>query len=537
MGDMTSSKQDKIRLGISKKALLGIIIFTLLLSFFTCFAGYLFFDKAIQRLYNDKGYVIANIILNDIDHDKIAEYTRTWQEDDYYHEMEDYLHHIEEYTGAAFIYIAVPNEEKTMRYVYDSDTFMGDYDPISASFDEIWDAYTKGERPSSYLVRKSKKYGFLTSSCLPVKDSEGNVVALLFVDTYMQEVLSWLNKYVFNMVVISLILLLLFCLSNWFVMRKNFIDPIMQIRSSLDKFAHSDAEVDDSLLKIETGDEIEDLAVSVYDMEKDIVNYIDNIQKITAEKERFSAELNIASQIQTDMLPTIFPPFPDRTEFDIYATMDPAKEVGGDFYDFFLIDNDHIALVMADVSGKGVPGALFMVITKTLIKNRSMMGDTLSTAKILRDVNNQLCEGNDTEMFVTVWLCILEISTGKATITNAGHEHPALKRAGGKYELVVYRHSPAIAVLPGIDFEEHEVILKPGDSIFVYTDGVPEATDIDVELYGTARMVEALNTDSDADAEQLLANVRKDIDEYVGEVPQFDDLTMLGFRYLGKVKD
>ena len=249
------------------------------------------------------------------------------------------------------------------------------------------------------------------------------------------------------------------------------------------------------------------------------------------EKQRISAELNVATQIQADMLPRIFPAFPDRKEFDIYATMDPAKEVGGDFYDFFLIDHDHLGMVMADVSGKGVPAALFMVIAKTLIKNRSQMGG--GPAAILRDVNDQLCEGNEAELFVTVWFAILEISTGKGMAANAGHEHPALKRANGAYELVIYPHSPALATMEGMRFREHSFELHPGDTLFVYTDGVPEATNAGNELYGSERMVEALNQNLQANPQETLKTVRESIDAFVGDAPQFDDITMLCLHYTG----
>lgn len=253
---------------------------------------------------------------------------------------------------------------------------------------------------------------------------------------------------------------------------------------------------------------------------------------VTAEKERIGAELNVAAQIQADMLPGIFPPFPNRKEFDIYAAMTPAKEVGGDFYDFFLVDEDHLALVMADVSGKGVPAALFMVIAKTLIKNRVQMGDT--PAQALANVNEQLCEGNEAELFVTVWLAVIELSTGKGTAANAGHEHPALGRAGGGFDLVVYRHSPAVAVMEGIPFREHQFVLEPGDSLYVYTDGVPEAANGQEEFFGTERMLKALNRHPQASPKELLYMVKEEIDVFVGDAPQFDDITMLGLHYFGK---
>ncbi len=523
----------KRKLTVSEKAARGIIAFSVILTTLTGIAGAMIYDRAIQKQYNDRGYIIANMILNDIDHDRIAKYVETWEEDEYYPELVEYLHHVEEFSEAAYIYIAVPYRDKTMRYVYDTDTFIGDTDSIAADFNEVWTAYTKGERPKSYLTRNSPKYGALTSSCLPVKDSSGKVVALLFVDTYMEVVLSTLYKYIFNMVIISVILLTAYCIFNYRLLKKNYIGPLTIITKNVSTFVKNNAHSDGMLETIKTSDELEDLASEINKMERDIVAYIDHIQTITAEKERISAELDVAIRIQKDMLPMQFPPFPERTEFDIYATMDPARGVGGDFYDFFLIDDDHLALVIADVAGKGIPAALFMVITKTLIKNRAHLANRLSTSEILHDVNNQLCSGNGAEMFSTVWLCIIEISTGKCLISNAGHEHPALCTPGGRYELVKYKHSLAVATVPDIKFEEHEFQMHPGDSIFVYTDGVVEATDSDNRLFGSERLLEALNRDTKADAATLLSNVKKDIDRFVGDAPQFDDITMLGFRYLG----
>ncbi|MBP8968095.1 MAG: PP2C family protein-serine/threonine phosphatase [Lachnospiraceae bacterium] len=265
------------------------------------------------------------------------------------------------------------------------------------------------------------------------------------------------------------------------------------------------------------------------------VRWTAEAKKAEQEKERIGAELNVATQIQADMLPRIFPAFPERNEFDLYALMNPAKEVGGDFYDFFLIDDDHIGLVMADVSGKGVPAALFMVIAKTLIKNRAQMGG--SPSEVLAYANDQLGEGNEAELFVTVWFAIIEISTGKGVAANAGHEHPAICRKNGKFELVKYRHSPAVATIPGIEFREHEFKLEPGDSLYVYTDGVTEATRSDNVLFGTDRMLDALNKNPSASPEKMLKTVRADIDEFVGSAPQFDDITMLGFKYMGAGKE
>ncbi len=250
-----------------------------------------------------------------------------------------------------------------------------------------------------------------------------------------------------------------------------------------------------------------------------------------AKRERIENELQLATNIQTSILPHTFPAFPTRSEFDIYASMDPAKEVGGDFYDFFLIDDDHIALVIADVSGKGVPAALFMMIARVLIKAHLQNGE--SPAKALENANEQLCEGNEAELFVTMWAAVIEISTGRGVAANAGHEHPALRRANGGYELQIYRHSPAVATMEGIPFREHGFQLNPGDSLFVYTDGVPEATSAENELFGTERMLDALNAAPDAEPQQILQNVRAGVDGFVKDAEQFDDLTMLCFKYIG----
>ena len=282
---------------------------------------------------------------------------------------------------------------------------------------------------------------------------------------------------------------------------------------------------------IHTGDEIEALSESFEKMDEELKEYISLNEEITAEKKRIEAELDMASSIQASQLPRLFPPFPNRDEFTLYASMTPAKEVGGDFYDFFMIDPDHIALVMADVSGKGVPAALMMMMARVLIKSSLQNGK--SPEEALESVNNQLCEDNDAGFFITVWVGVLEISTGKGLAVNAGHEHPVLRRAGGSYELVEYRHAMPIATLSGLRFKQHEFRLYPGDSLFVYTDGVAEATNADNELFGCDRMLDALNRDADAEPRQILENVMQDINRFVDEAEQFDDITMLCFRYLG----
>lgn len=250
-----------------------------------------------------------------------------------------------------------------------------------------------------------------------------------------------------------------------------------------------------------------------------------------AERERVAGELHMASQIQYGVLPHEFPPFPERKEFELYAMMEPAREVGGDFYDFFLIDDDHLCLVIADVSGKGVPASLFMMNSKVLLKSLSFGTD--SPAEILTRANEEICENNQLEMFITVWMGILEISTGKITAANAGHEYPIIGHAGGEFELIKDKHGFVVGGMEGIRYTDYELQLRPGDKIFVYTDGVPEAANKDKELFGTQRLLDVLNADMYAPVEEMLINVRKAITEFTPGAEQFDDLTMLTLEYLG----
>ncbi len=278
-----------------------------------------------------------------------------------------------------------------------------------------------------------------------------------------------------------------------------------------------------------TGDEVEELAQSFATLSHKTMEYVETVRRVTTEKERIGAELSLATQIQASMLPHIVPAFPDRKEFDIFGSMDPAKEVGGDFYDYFLIDDDHLGMVIADVSGKGVPAALFMMASKIILQSIAMGG--ASPAEILERTNKAICSNNEAEMFVTVWLGILEISTGRLKAANAGHEYPVVKHPDGRYELYKDKHGFVIGGMDGVKYREYEILLQPGSKVFVYTDGVPEATNAEKELFGTDRMLEALNAAPADTPQEVLKLVRSAVDRFVLDAEQFDDLTMLCLDY------
>ena len=356
-------------------------------------------------------------------------------------------------------------------------------------------------------------------------------------DSILQEAVgSYSDEISHAKTTMMVLLIIVFVLSiiSALVLSKRIVRPLNTMSKTLEKLSATKEQ-----FRMEdiyrTGDEIEVLAEKFASLSARTIHYVRQVKKITAEKERIKLELGMATAIQASQLPHLFPAFPDRKEFDIYASMTPAKEVGGDFYDFFLVDDDHIGLVMADVAGKGVPAALFMMIAKILIRNRVQNGE--SPGEALRNVNNQLMEGNEAGLFVTVWLAVVEISTGKGVEVNAGHEHPVLRRADGEFELVKYRHSLALAAMENVRFKEREFRLYPGDTLFVYTDGVAEAANSENELYGIGRMLSILNENPDSEPEEVLRGVMRGINSFVDGAEQFDDITMLCFRYHGTVNE
>ena len=269
-------------------------------------------------------------------------------------------------------------------------------------------------------------------------------------------------------------------------------------------------------------------AISIANM-----HYVENLTRITAEKERIKAELDIAARVQLNMMPTEFPAFPDRSDFDIYATMEPAKEVGGDFYDFFMIDDHHLALVVADVSGKGVPAALFMMTANTMIKTQARMQP--DPGKVLWEVNRALHENNEDNMFVTAWLGILDTDTGVLTYADAGHERMFLYQ-NGEWKALPKRAGMALAIfsdeelssMPGkSSYQNYTIRLSPGDVAFQYSDGVTEATNKNLKMFGEARLLETVNAAPSMKPKELITYLHGAIDDFVGDAPQFDDMTML----------
>ena len=388
--------------------------------------------------------------------------------------------------------------------------------------------------PATTINMKAYGHRCMAGTCIGTV--EGYPV-YIFYDTDMNMAKKASGIFFWQFVTLMLLITALAAFLAIRYINKTTVRPIDQLADAAMAYTkdRADAQRDGghfAALDIRTGDEIEKLADTMKVMEADLGEYVRNLTQVTAEKERISTELSLATRIQSAMLPHIFPPFPGRKEIDLYAIMDPAKEVGGDFYDFFLVDDDHLCLMIADVSGKGVPAALLMMASKIILSSYAMLG--LPPSEILAKANDALCSNNQEEMFVTAWVGILELSTGRFVTANAGHEFPVLKRPGDGFRLVKDNHGFVLGGMPGMKYKEEEAVLEPGCTLFLHTDGVTEANNPDAELFGTERMLAALNREPDASPEQILKNVQAAVDEFVQNADQFDDLTMLCVHYLKK---
>ncbi len=534
-------QKSKTKRSLRRRVIMWLAVLMLIMAVAVSVISYRALESTYMRLYNQKAQEIVRTLADDIDGDRLKKYVDTGETDEYYENLKTELNKVKaDFSGIQYLYLFYPESDHFI-YIIDSIKQGDDPDTISS----LGERFDYGETEYKYLVPDIKAgrasenlikgqdvgFGKTISAWAPVFDSDGKVAGMVEADCILSDLNEVVRSYALRITEVLVICILGVLLLAIFILRKNVTNPVGRLADLVDSYSHKALEKQ----KFPYDDEMQWLADSFVDMTESIDEYTQQVERVTAEKERIGAELSIATQIQADMLPRIFPPFPDRKDIDIYALMDPAKEVGGDFYDFFLIDDDHLCMVMADVSGKGVPAALFMVIAKTLIKNHAQLGE--SPAEILSNVNTQLCEGNEAELFVTVWIAIVELSTGKGMAANAGHEHPVICHPDGKFELVQYRHSPAVATLEGIIFREHEFELKRGDRLFVYTDGVPEATDAESTLFGTDRMLDALNRNTSATTKEMIYNVRREIDAFVGDAPQFDDITMLSFIYNGSETD
>ncbi len=527
----------KKKLSLRVKAVLGVLLVAVILASTAIVISYTVYSNEMDEHFKSNAMNIAKTAASMMDAEKIGTYLETMEKDDDYTRMLNILFKIKDSNDVKYLYVQKV-AAGGCTYIMDADNEetacpLGQTDPIAKQNIQYLDKLDQGL--PAFIT--DSEYGWLCSAGAPIINRDGKVVALALADISMDEVMADRQNFLLLVCAVLIAATVGIIAILIFMIERSVVSPINALSAAAGSFVDKDkkgmqvmGESAISKLNIHTGDEIEKLYRSIKTMEQDIYTYIENITAVTAEKERIGAELQVAAHIQASMLPSIFPPFPERTEFDIYAAMQPAKEVGGDFYDIFMIDPDHLAVVIADVSGKGVPAALFMVIAKTLIKNQAQAG--LAPAEVFTSVNAQLCVNNDAGMFVTAWMGVLEISTGKFTFVNAGHNPPLLKKADGAFE---YRKTRAGFVLAGMEdtkYRQEELRLEKGDVLCLYTDGVTEAVDPENRLYGEERLRNVLEEHSGLSIRELLAGVKADIDAFAKEAPQFDDITMLVLKIM-----
>ena len=520
-------------------------------------------NRQYRKLYNDKALEIAKTVSDQVNGDFIEELCKEIDTEEFeqiqkeavaadeqpiidwlkekgmyqnYERINEYLHSIQADMNIEYLYIQMIQDHSSV-YLFDPSSgylTLGYKEELSERFDKL-----KGNERLEPTVSKTE-FGWLSSAGEPVLSSDGEKCAVAFVDIDMTEIVRNTIRFTVLMVCLCILIILAAGMDISRKIKKRISRPIELLTEATHKFGNGEEGYDENNivdLDIHTRDEIEELYHATQSMQKSIINYMDNLTRVTAEKERIGAELNVATQIQASMLPCIFPAFPDRDEMDIYATMTPAKEVGGDFYDFFMVDDRHMAIVMADVSGKGVPAALFMVIGKTLIKDHTQPGRDLG--EVFTEVNNILCESNENGMFITAFEGVLDLVTGEFRYVNAGHEMPFVyRRETNTYEAYKIRAGFVLAGIEDIVYKEQKLQLNIGDKIFQYTDGVTEATDKDRQLYGMDRLDHVLNQQClSSNPEETLKLVKADIDAFVGDNDQFDDITMLCLEYTKKMEN
>ncbi len=547
--DKSKSNKEKInpvrmiRTNIAVNIVLGIVIMLLIFGIIANIISYNRFSEEFFNEYSENAFRIARAAESYVNPDQLDDYLKISGDSlDYrktYTDMTTLCNNV----NAQFIYVIEVDttDYNHITFVFNTVNKNSGFEPYEVGFvrettnEDYKEKYRKlynGESDEETVIRDQGliESGSHITAMLALHRKDGSTAGILCVQRQMDALTNSRQNFFISITVVTAFLAVAVSLIFSIYLRRSLITPIRLITNETKRFSADPSPSENALSdSIRSLDEIGVLANSVDKMERETLDYIGDITAMTAEKERIGTELEVASAIQQGMLTSVSP---QRVEFDIAASMTPAKEVGGDFYDFFMIDDDRLGMVMADVSGKGIPAAMFMTVTKVLINDAAFA--ISSPAEILRFVNERICQNNKMDMFVTVWLGILEISAGTVTAANAGHEYPAIYRSGKSFSVLKDKHGFVIGGMSGMKYKDYTIKLERGDSVFLYTDGVCEATNKDDELYGEERMVKALNKSPDAKPSEILQIVKEDVDTFVSDAPQFDDLTVMCLKYYGK---
>ncbi|MCR5214900.1 MAG: PP2C family protein-serine/threonine phosphatase [Eubacterium sp.] len=540
--------------------------------------GYFGFTSSFEREYEDSVYKTARLCVDALGYNDFKDYNKYSMEEmrevyalgDYkayqeyctenaiegdelyyvansYFSIKEYISQVCNTMGMSVIYIIVPSDDyETYTSIFNclnddspyEEWELGHVEKTSAEdYKEAYRNIMEGKSQAQIVERYNDLGDGIPhiTALTPVREAEsGEVIGILCVQRYTQELTRVRKNFVQGVGAIGVIFVILLILFESRYLRKRIINPILDISKEAERFAKENVRKTDVLDKDSYAvSEIKNLVNAVDKMEGDTLNNIDNIKSIVGEQERLSADLSLASKIQIGMLPLKHQLLKERDEFDVHATMTAAKEVGGDFYDFYMIDDKHLVIEIADVSDKGLGAAFFMAIAKTLIKSRAGLGGT--AAEIIAYVDKMVAEKNVAGMFVTVWFAIIDLETGHTNICNAGHDYPAIMKDGNDYVINKTPHGPPVAFLPEPKFVDYEIDLSPGDRIFLYTDGLNEAKRSDGQRFGLERLLKVLNAHKNDTNEVLIAAMTDSVKAFTGSEPQFDDMTMLSFTFNKKI--
>lgn len=542
------SKVKKITSSLSFNIISAIVLLLLIFSLTISSIGYASFTDTLKREYKTTTYHMTTAAKSLIDETAIDDYLDGEKKDDY-ELRHGYLKNYCNYMDVTLIHMFQMEDDyltgtNIFNVVNNKEIEAGNYSEWDLGF-RYGERYTKNyQEYYRKIYNKEIEYAvaYRTSNLrgkdphitvmVPIKDSSDNVVAILSIQRPMSELLSGRRPYMITLAIATVLTLLFVCTLAGIYIRLQFVKPINNIMEETKKFSKDNTKGELLSTKKSRIMEIRELSEAVNKMEDDMIRYIESLTKATTEQKRIGVELNIAKSIQEGSVPNVFPAFPDRTDFDLFATMHPAKEVGGDFYNFLLVDDRHLAVVMADVSGKGVPASLFMMVSNILIMERLRSFD--SPANALSYVNKRICARNTLNMFVTVWLGIIDLETGNVIACNAGHDNPVVCRKNGRIEVINDVHGVIVGAMDDSEYTNYEFNLEKGDKLFLYTDGVVEATNANNELFTEARMREALSKLRSKSPSDILKGMKHSIDSFVGDAPQFDDITMMLFEYKDK---
>ena len=522
----------------------GIVLVFIIVILISGYVGYQSFTQVLSDQYSETAYRTADTALGVVDGSKLSEYLATGGASEEYEQSRANMEELCNRQNAMFIYVIRPDEDYShITFVYNTVNKNSGFDAYEVGLvkdttnDEYKEIYRQIYEEGLDRATVVRDTGFIESGShitelVPVKDGD-TVTGILCVQRQMEALNSARRKYVKDVALALLGPILVVIIMYGVYLNRRLIKPVQTITKEAERFARENSAPPQTLSsRITHKDEIGVLARSIDQMTDETLKYMTNLTEATAAREKIATQLDVATAIQQNSLPQKFPAFPDRKEFDIYASMTPALEVGGDFYNFFLVDNDHLAMIIADVSDKGIGAALFMMVSNILIENRTIMGGKPS--EILQFVNNQLCLHNNLSMFVTVWLGIMEISTGEIIAANAGHEYPMIKSGNGEFELYNDgKHGAMLGLVEGMEFQDYTLKLDKGGALYLYTDGVAEAEDAQHTQFGTERTLEALNKRPDATPQDLIKNIKTAISDFVKDAPQFDDTTMLCVKRTG----